>query len=198
MKPLVILVHGFNVWDGGRASVGRLRPFFAEYGVPYLMINYGHFGLLDSRFKNDKIAKIIADAITNADRPVLLVGHSNGCCIIYRAATRYASIIDRAVFINPALRSDINLSNTSIKSTDIWHSPSDKPVRWAEKLPFADARPWGDMGADGADFTNDSITNFNKERNFAVSSSEHSDVFTSEKLAYFGPLIAAASLRDML
>ena len=42
MKNIIILIHGYNVWDLGASTVGKLRPFFAPYGS-YVMLQYGHF-----------------------------------------------------------------------------------------------------------------------------------------------------------
>lgn len=196
MKSIAILIHGFNVWDGGRGSVGKLRPFFADLGAPYVMVNYGHFGLLDTRFKNRKIAHRVADAVTSARVKgfdnIVVVGHSNGCAIAHIAATCGAQI-DRAVFINPALKKDIEIP-ASIKSLDVWHSPSDIPVRLARYLLPSGARPWGRMGADGYAGNDSRVRNFNKETDYQIESREHSDAFDIERITYFGPLIAGLAL----
>lgn len=194
MNTLVILVHGFNVWDGGRATVGKLRPFYAAHGIPYIMVNYGHFGLGETYWKNKKIAKKIAEACTNAKlsgNKVILVGHSNGCAIIHQAAEKYGAEIHKAVYINPALDKDTEPAE-SMGALDVWHSPSDKPVKWSRKLPF---HPWGEMGATGYIGNSPKVYNINKEKNYPVRSKEHSDVFSVEKLPYFAPRIIGQSLR---
>lgn len=193
MKILVILVHGFNVWDWGRSTVGKLRPFYAAHRIPYIMVDYGHFGIGETYWKNKKVAKKVAEACTNAKLSgykVILVGHSNGCAIIHQAAEQFKAEIDKAVYINPALDKDTEPA-PSMGYLDVWHSPSDKPVKWARKLPF---HPWGEMGSTG--YTGDSakVLNLNKEKNYSVSSKKHSDVFTVEQLPCFGPLIIGQSL----
>jgi alpha-beta hydrolase superfamily lysophospholipase len=193
------LVHGFNVWDGGRQSVGKLRPFFADKGMPYVMVNYGHFGLLDTRFKNDKIAKLVAEAshnAINAGYQVIAVGHSNGAAIIHRATTRYNASIDRAVYINPALKKDL-APGAQVRRVDVWHSPSDKPVQWAKWLPASNARPWGEMGALGYEGADNRMVNLNKEHSFLAISREHSDMFKADKLTYFGPLLVRTAMESL-
>ncbi len=193
----VILVHGFNVWDGGRDTVGKLHGFFTALGVPCVLLNYGHFGLLDTRFKNDAVARRLRDTAHSAaiaGYQVVAIGHSNGAAIIHRATTAYAARIDRAVYINPALQRDL-APGLQVKRVDVWHSPSDTQVQWAKLLPVIDARPWGEMGATGYRGADARMVNLNKETNFAVKSREHSDVFDSERLAFFGPLMAQQAVR---
>lgn len=188
MRPQVLLIHGFNVSDKGVGSVGELRGYFAAESFPYHIHKYGHVMLLETRFMNDNIAKDVAEFIENADRPVVAVGHSNGCAIIYLAMTLYGARPKHCVFINPALVRDIDLPAHC--SYDVWHSPSDRPVKLARWLPRTKYRPWGDMGAVGANPKEGlDLVNYNKEDNYLVSSNEHSDVFHTSKLSYFGPLI---------
>lgn len=163
------------------------------------MVSYGHFGLLDSRFKNDKVAKRVAKACANANRngyKMIVVGHSNGCAIAHRAATRYDAQIEHAIYINPALEKSL-VPGPQVRRVDVWHSPSDKPVRWSKWLPAANARPWGEMGAVGYKGGDVRIRNFNKEDDYAAVSSGHSDMFLVEQLAYFGPVVVAAVVREI-
>lgn len=198
--PIAILIHGFNVFDGGRATVGRLRPFFADRKVPYLMVNYGWFGIGRTYVKNDNVARRVAGACRTAreldqNRPIIVVGHSNGCAITWLAAREHGVEIDRAVFINPALDEDAVIP-PGIRSLHVWHSPDDKPVAWSRKLPF---HPWGNMGAIGYQGPADErVENFDKQSGYrAASSKAHSDVFSDELLPFFGPLIAGRAVDGM-
>lgn len=203
MKPIVLLIHGFNVFNPEK-SVGKLRTFFEVRGCPTVMINYGHTGLIETRFKNPKIAKKIA-AITaaikkaNPDRPIILVGHSNGCAIIHIATNDFGAIADNVVYINPALEKHLSPGN-HVKKCHVWHSPSDKPVKWARRLSkiipkkWFNARPWGEMGAVGYVGQDERMLNYNKEYSFLLSSKTHSDVFDWELMPYFGELIVEETL----
>lgn len=191
----VILIHGFNVWDGGRATVGTLRPFFAERGVTPILVDYGHFGLIQVELFNDRIAGKIHDAIRAANhnyRRVLVVGHSNGCTLADAVARRPGFEAAGFIYINPALRKDRPLP-PGVRFLHVWHSPSDLVVRAARRLPFA--RNWGAMGAEGYQGPPDPrVTNFDKERGYPVKSEGHSDVFSYDKRAAFGPLIVDAAI----
>lgn len=192
---LVILIHGYNVWDGGRATVGKLRPFFAEHSVPYIMLDYDHFGLIDVRFKNKGVAKRLSVACTNARAAgfeVVVVGHSNGCAIMHQAAHEFDAKIDKAVYINPALDADAEPANT-VRSLDVWYSPSDKPVMFSKWLLH---HPWGDMGAKGYIGGSDKVASFNKESGYFASSKEHSDMFSMELLPTFAPIVVSRALNS--
>lgn len=191
MNVQALLVHGVNIWDGGRATVGELRGYFAARDVAYHILKYGHINPITTRFKNSNIAKKVADFANNSDQPILAVGHSNGCCIIHLAIQLYGANIEHAIFINPALDIETNLGHKT--TFDVWHSPSDIPVRLARLLPKSKFRPWGAMGAYGAKEAGN-VRNFNKERDFAISSNRHSDCFHTEKLSYFGPLMVDRGL----
>jgi pimeloyl-ACP methyl ester carboxylesterase len=191
MKTVVIFVHGMNVRDGGLWTVGRIRPFFPR---PYILFNYGHFTLIETRLKNDRVAKRLAETCENAKKQgfhVIAVAHSNGCAIINRASRRYQAPIDKAIYINPALKKDY-APGELVEALDVWYSPSDKAVKFAKWLPFR--RSWGEMGATGYIGDDSRIRSFNKEKDFEVSSNKHSDVFKAEKLVYFGPLMAEEAL----
>lgn len=196
MRTLAILIHGFNVWDGGRATVGKLRPFFGTLGVPYVMVSYGWLGLIRTRLKNKRIARRVAQAAKAAKAGgsrVIVVGHSNGCAIAHLAARLYGAPIDVAVYINPALEPTTPRPNT-IRKLQVWHSPSDRPVRWARFLLPSSARPWGAMGAVGSTIEDPSVVNINKQVGYRVSSRAHSDLFDIEQIGYWGPLVAVSAI----
>lgn len=185
---LVILVHGFNVYDGGRQSTAKLRPFFAAAGIPYLMLEYKHWNPISSRNGNDKLAKQLTKAAVAAQLAgytVVALGHSNGCAIIHRATTTYHAPIIKAIYINPALVASFSAGHY-VEECHIWHSPSDSPVQWAKWLPYSAVRPWGEMGAIGYTGVDQRCINHNKQTDYRISSKTHSDVFKAEKLAYFG------------
>lgn len=191
-KWMVILVHGFNVYDGGRKSTAKLRPFFAEHNIPYLMVEYVHSNPFSSRVKNDNVAKLLTDACTNANKAgyrVAAVGHSNGCAIISVATKKYMAPIERCIYINPALEKH-TCPGKQVQQFDVWHSPGDRAVKLSKWLPFSSARPWGEMGATGYIGTDTRCSNFNKQKDFPVRSKSHSDMFDVDNLAFFGPMIA--------
>lgn len=91
------VVHGFNVSDGGRGSVGRLLPYLPNAR----MIDYGWSGLVGLPCANARAVRQILSVIRPGDS---IVAHSNGCLIAWQVAqiVPLASV----VCINPALRRD--------------------------------------------------------------------------------------------
>lgn len=188
-SPRVILLHGFNVFDGGKRTVGKLRPYFEAAGFRVKQPPYGWVGLLGLRYANAKVTPVIAEMIEPDD---IVVGHSNGCAIA-AAALDLGAPFSQMVLINPALDRDHPFSITKeLRAIHVWHSPSDSPVKWAKLLP---GHAWGDMGAVGYEGRRDPrVRCYNKETGFHISSSAHSDVFLPGKLEFFAPKIVEAVL----
>ncbi len=206
MKPLVLLVHGFNVFNPEK-SVGKLRTFFESQGCPTIMVDYGHTGLIETRLKNPKIAKRLAKLAKSAkaidsDRRVIAVGHSNGCAILHLATNEHQAPIDKLVYINPALKKNLT-PGIDVYQCDVWHSPSDKAVKWSRVLAkiiprkWFNARPWGKMGAVGYVGDDRRMNNFDKENDYVLSSKAHSDVFKWSLIGYFGQIIADKALETI-
>lgn len=179
-----ILVHGFNVRDKGAGSIDRMEPYLRARNFQVAQFDYGWLFLLGVRLKTRKHARRLAAMSETGD---VAIGHSNGCNLIIEAAWRGARF-KRVVFINPALDSDTPLP-PQIDRCDVWHSPSDKAVRFARFLWF---HSWGQMGAVGYTGESSRYRNFDKENDFARSSDSHSDVFSDTLLPYFAPHIVRA------
>ena len=186
IKRLALLIHGFNVWDGGRATIGKLQPLLVAQGISCILVNYGYLGLAGTYAKNKKIARNVTlslKAAKLAGYQVTAFGHSNGCAILDIATHTYKAPLHKAVYINPALDKDRERSST-VDFIDVWHSESDKPVKWSKHLPF---HPWGEMGAVGYQGPPDeSVRNFDKQHGYQLSSKAHSDVFDIKLLPFFG------------
>ena len=178
------LVHGFNVSDGGEKTTDTLRPYAEQAGYRVVEFDYRHAGLLSVRLCDKKLAM----AFSNLAEPgSIAIGHSNGCAIVHLAA-QYGAQFDQVVYINPALNRDAELA-PQVRAAHVWHSPSDKPVRLARWLPN---HVWGKMGATGYTGEDERYINYNKEHDYGMISRTHSDVFSPEILAFYGPRIFAA------
>ena len=102
----IYLIHGFNVDDGGKATIQKLEPLFKMNGFFVHTIDYNWMGLIGVRFCNKKIAHAIASM---ADDDSIIIGHSNGCALIHYAA-QYGAPFKKVVYINPALNKNANLA----------------------------------------------------------------------------------------
>lgn len=200
MKYIALLIHGINVHNPAK-SVGKLQTFFEANGIPCVMVDYIHTGFLGARWKNRKIAQKVA-TITKAIKEnngvkIVAVGHSNGCAIAHLATKEFDAHINYLIYINPALKRTLTPGSV-VEQCDVYHSPSDRPVKVSKFLSkitkaiskdWYKARPWGEMGAYGYKGDDPVMVNYDKENDSPVCSSEHSDLFDFDKIAFFGTVI---------
>lgn len=163
----IILCHGFNVKDAGKATLGRLKPYLREHHIQDG--GYGDFKMLGVRFFNDNIATVVAGM---ANDNSIGIGHSNGCAILRRAAFHTPNI-KQLILINPALDNDLEFPDT-VERIDVYHNKYDDIVTVSKWLPFME---WGDMGNVG--YTGNSNRVFNHETNLMFSAQGHSEVLNN-------------------
>jgi len=181
VKPIVYLVHGFNVKDDGEKTIKALTSYFERDGYDVRCFDYRWVGLGRVRLCN----KNLAYAFAHLARPdSVAVGHSNGCAIIHHAA-HFGAPFREVIYINPALNRKAELA-PQVHQAHVWHSRSDHTVWTASWMPW---HTWGRMGAVGYKGDNKRYINYNKEEDYEISSSKHSDVFYPGKVGYFGPKI---------
>ncbi len=142
----VILVHGFNVSDGGAGTTGRAADKFRKRGgLKVIEFAPGWRGLLGVRFGNKRRAQNLAKIIQPGD---LLIGHSDGCNLIDKACHELSSLGPESVhcvYFNPALDRDTALSRIVSKCL-VFFTKSDETVWLSKWLPF---HAWGEMGRKG-------------------------------------------------
>ncbi len=165
--PTVHLLHGFNVSDGGTASIDRLIPHLKDKGFVVREHDYGWRGLLGVRFLNQGTAEELAEHIHEGD---ICIGHSNGCDIIYRAS--FLCDMTGVVFINPALDTD----KTAIADwVHVYYNEDDSVVLASTILRFHN---WGAQGRNGYNGDQDYVTQFNCKGDSRLPMvSGHSDLF---------------------
>lgn len=165
------IVHGFNVKDAGKGTTDTLKPFLYAAGYEVLDQDYGWFGLLSVRFRNDDVARRIAKSVLPGD---IAFGHSNAGDILRQAAWLGAPF-KGIVLIHPALDRDTRLA-PQVEWVQVYHSSKDEVVVASKFLWFN--HPWGDMGNVGYKGQDARWTNF--EERF-----EHSEMF--QHMAEWGP-----------
>ena len=142
----VILVHGFNVKDGGKGTTDGLRSHFEDEGFEVLEFDTGWRFLAGVRWGNAKRARRLARMIKPGD---ILVGHSDGCNLINLASWHLSGSAEKkpatVVYLNPALDRDTQLA-PQILGALVFSTMSDRVVQLASWLSF---HPWGDMGRVG-------------------------------------------------
>lgn len=182
-ESTTILVHGYNVSDGGEKTVQKLQKYFYELSRQTTFNwNYGHFNLMNVIFKNKKVAKRIKDYVSNVKKgkSCYAVGHSNGCAILVNSA-RQGARFDKLLLINPALKVD-TVFPENIGEIIVVHTKHDVPTNVAkilDKIPFlclAIPNAWGAMGKNGYKGKDKRVTNLNMSKVLKG----HSDVFESK------------------
>jgi len=153
-KQRVILVHGFNVSDGGAGTTGRLAEHYRKdprYEVSEF--STGWRGLLGVRVSNKRRAQQLAARIQEGD---ILIGHSDGCNLIDMAVHEHTSMHPgkvNCVYFNPALDRDTALGK-AVSKCIVFHTVSDRIVWLSRWLAF---HPWGEMGMCGYKATKPSL-----------------------------------------
>ena len=162
MKKDCYLVHGFNVSDGGAATIDNVEPYLRSADFNPVHFDYGHLGLLGVVLFNKNLAQTLKSQIKVDD---CVIAHSNGAAIAVRAAEQGA-FIDTLILINPALKSDYQFPK-SIRKVVVYWTKHDKPVKISRLVRWATLGLcyWGAMGATGYTGPKDKrVINFDMSR----------------------------------
>jgi len=175
-----VLVHGFNVKDGGKHTVDRLAPYIITAGheVDLDEGDYGFFNIwmvrLFKTWKKNRVLFRLADAFKSAD---VIITHSNGANFTTQALdllpAKYNNKI-RVIHISPALDKKTEIPQ-AVKHQLVLYTPNDFWVKLSSYLLF---HPWGRMGAVG--YQGHDNRNYNVE---VPAVKAHSDWFKVEHVA---------------
>lgn len=144
----IVLVHGFNVRDGGTQTIDRLAQPLRQAGhiVDMDSADYGWHFFFSVRFRHKKDVKRIAAALVDAD---MVITHSNGANYTHKAlnllAESYPEKRIDVVHFSPALDDDTKIP-VLVRRMIVFATPHDNAVRLADLLWF---HAWGDMGRVG-------------------------------------------------
>ena len=181
----VHLIHGIR--SQGQCTVDDLLPYLSQWEVAYP--DYGYIVELETPFVNQIIVGTLLPYIGQDD---VLIGHSNGCALIYEAMQKLQKV-GGAVFINAALERGITRP-PSWPGIDVYFNSGDKVTEAAAigaQLGIVD-RDWGEMGHVGYSGNDPLIVNIDcgEQRNMPVVSG-HSDLFSPQNITSWGPFIAS-------
>jgi pimeloyl-ACP methyl ester carboxylesterase len=182
------LIHGFNIRDGGRKTVGRLAPYLTgdielfDCGWTFV------FGLAaTNRAAIDQLLQKIKPGDS-------IVAHSNGCLIAWEITQRIGDNLDSVVCINPALRRD-TLWPPAVRVLCI-SNHTDWVVqlgRWWGRLYPIDGvacQGWGAAGRYGFTAHQGSVDNWDSaEWYWEKPVTGHSGLFRQSAVGYWGSLI---------
>ena len=145
----IVLIHGLNVWDGGKGSIDLLKPLL--YGlepgtvVDATSADYGWQELFRVSYfwwVGDTIPKI-ARALEDAD---IVITHSNGANYCMKALRLINNPKLKIIHLSPALNKNYKFKEV-FQSCDILYSRSDRIVWLAALIPFSRLGKMGNVGA---------------------------------------------------
>ncbi len=147
----IVLVHGFNVRDGGERTVDQLAPLIIHegYQVDKDEADYGYFSIWMIRlFRSRTRARMLyrlAEAFKRAD---VIITHSNGGYFTSEALDMLPAEYNGTkvvIHISPAMNRDTPIP-LAVKAQLVLFTKHDGWVRLSSYIPFF---PWGRMGARG-------------------------------------------------
>lgn len=166
----IYLLHGYNVRDGGANTTDNLVEPLRAAGHQVVELDYGWWGRLKVRVASKSLAMVIAKM---AEPGSVIIGHSNGATLAYRAA-RLGAEVSRIILINPALNRTAPLPQP-FPRVDCYHSPNDRVVEIARWIPGS---LWGNAGRLGLQ----GATNHNLEQ-ITGQKTGHSSALKSAKFS---------------
>lgn len=181
---MIHLIHGIHTQ--GESPVQGLIPYLNAAGFEVRYPDYGWIAGIETRIANPIICGSLRPYIAPTD---LLIGHSNGCAIIYDLLTKYGVKCAGAIFINGALEQDIARMAAWY---DVYFNPGDEITEFAKigAAIGATDTTWGELGHAGYSGGDPAITNINCGSTQGMPAvSGHSDFFTPGKLAAWGPYL---------
>ena len=176
----IVLIHGFNVRDGGTRTVDQLAPTLEARGhtTDKDSADYGYHDLLKVRFNHTDAVNRIAGALDNAD---VAITHSNGANYVHQAMRKIGRSL-KVFHISPALNSKVDIPAV-VERMVVMHTRNDRAVKAAKWLLF---HPWGAMGSRGYCGYDKRVVNLD----FTHLVTGHSDWFSTDNAPYFANRIA--------
>ena len=176
----IVLVHGFNVRDGGKRTIDQLAGSLRRRGhtVDMDSADYGWHGLIRVRFFHGSAVRRIRTALMSADA---VITHSNGA----NYATKALRKIDSkkiVIHLSPALNKR-SKPPKAVSEQHVFHSRHDNVVQWARYILF---HPWGNMGAYGYMGKDSRVSN----HDYTNRIKSHSSWFRNGNTTYFAGVIS--------
>lgn len=179
----IVLVHGFNVADGGERTVDRLAPFLIDAGhdVDKDEADYGLFSLWMVRFRKHSAIVRIAKALQKADA---VITHSNGANYAMKALKFVSGRKLVVIHLSPAVNRKASFPE-AVKRAIVYFTRTDF---WVWLSGFIPLHPWGRMGYAGAKTTDPRVQN----RDFTDIVKGHSDWFSEDNVEFIAGTIILA------
>lgn len=189
-KGRVVIIHGVEFRKKDKGNLRRLAAGFRAAGFCAVLPSYGYVHpVIAGLFL--WIDKHIAQTIAGFIRPDdILVGHSNGCTLIY-LITQIVRVRG-VVLINPALDS---MLVPHAGFVHVYYNSSDFLTKLSALVPF---HPWGGMGGWGYEGKDRRVTNFNQAATPGVPQLRgHSAVFERGNIRPWARFMAERCIEEL-
>jgi hypothetical protein len=184
------LIHGIHTTPEN-SNVPGLIPYLKGPVYNVATPNYGYILAAETRRLNPSVVSMLCPYVEGGD---VLVGHSNGCAIIYAMLDTLINSGNAprgVVFINAALERQITLPS-AIEWADVYFNGGDLATEVASIAAWLGTAPrtWGEMGHAGYLGTDARITNHDCGNTPGMPKvNGHSDLFTPANLPMWGKFI---------
>lgn len=152
---MIRFVHGFNVPDGGKKSLGPLADEYArQLRERTVLFKWGWSSLFSVRFRTRGAVSQLIER-QRIDPARVWVGHSHGChiiCTAYRSLPDDVEPPEALVLLQPAMHTDYKLP---FVPTLVRYNPHDTAVWWGRQwrrlnpVSWFWRHPWGAAGRYG-------------------------------------------------
>lgn len=155
-EKVVIFVHGIGgvlgIKDPHPKTLGRLHKALASsecekpYNTRFVDFKYGPRGAFSSEFNSSEDAVALIQCAQNHARVsgdgsdyrtegVDIIAHSNGARVVWRALSMGLPL-GNIIWLNPALESDVELTELDFKSLTVVTNRYDKAIWFGAIIPF--------------------------------------------------------------
>jgi len=157
----IALLHGFNVSDGGKGTLGLWASTLRDAGHDAALLDYGWVGPLRVRIENMDVVERL-----NELRPDVIIGHSNGAAIAWQYMMQKCATMRGVVCVQPALNVD-TVWPWRVNRIITLYNPHDYAVLWGRRWRIVNPvswfvrHPWGAAGRYGFRKTDRRFTQLN-------------------------------------
>lgn len=124
-----------------------------DRGKPAELFYYGFTFALSAWLVSRFAAKELARRAGLGD---WIIVHSNGARVVYWARKKYGMPACNVILISGALDRDVKWPEGMDDRVYNFHTPNDKVLKWARRIPFS---PWGSIGREGYQGDDDRFEN---------------------------------------
>ena len=183
----IYLIPGIHSKDKWPNSHKVFSYFFQLRGIKTHNMYYGYLLGIMARFKNPGIAEDLYDKIPDgAD----VLGHSNGCTLIYKLA-QMGKKFGTVILIQPALDADKEIVNAG--HVHVYYNEKDLAVTFSKIFMF---HAWGAQGHSGPSFSKENYKTFDTINTVGMPAAKGHMWHSTDAVYDWGPFVVSRYLEE--